>query len=480
MMTYEQAAEYIGNIGRFSIKNSNRHTRMCLERLGAPDRIFPQIHIAGTNGKGSVCAYLADILEESGRKTALFTSPHLVRINERISVNGRPISDEEFLHVFLKVHSLAEELIREGEQQPSYFEFLFLMAEVYFAEQGVDAAVIETGLGGRLDATNCLEDPALTVITSIGMDHMQYLGHTIPEIAAEKAGILRPGVPCVYTAYGSARTAGTAGDCGDAPGAAEEDCRNAPGAAEEDCRNVHAETAARVIGETAARLGAPAFCLRSEDVEILRLSSRGIDFRTSFGYDGVHEFHVTASAPYQAENAALAVLAVKALAENEQTGNNFRDITAEHVRRGLANMRWPGRMEEIAPRTYLDGGHNEDGIRAFLEAVRAVTGLAGGLSSAPMILLFAVVGDKDYEKMIRLLASFSWTQVIVTEVADSRRADSGAVGELFRESGCGCVNVEPDFRRAYGMAAGARGEGWLFICGSLYLAGDLKSILSDQ
>ena len=181
-MTYEEAIRYIEEIPRFSETATLADTRRTLAELGNPDRrIGPVIHVAGTNGKGSVCAFLASVLQEAGLKTALFTSPHLIRMNERISIGGEPVSDADFLRIFLRVKEAVMKRVNEGRPHPLYFEFLFLMAMVYFAEEGTEAAVIETGLGGRLDATNCIERPALTVITEIGLDHVQILGGTISE-----------------------------------------------------------------------------------------------------------------------------------------------------------------------------------------------------------------------------------------------------------------------------------------------------------
>ena len=197
-MNYEEAVAYIEETPKFTTKNKLSHTKECLERLGNPEKKFKVIHVAGTNGKGSTCAFLTSIFREAGYSCGLFTSPHLVVINERFQINEKNIDNQTFMSAFEKVKALADELVAEGSYHPTYFEMLFLMGMVIFAEAGVNYVMLETGLGGRLDATTAVEDPVACVITSISFDHMQYLGNTIAEIAGEKAGIIVPGVPVIY------------------------------------------------------------------------------------------------------------------------------------------------------------------------------------------------------------------------------------------------------------------------------------------
>ncbi len=434
-MTYQEACEAIEKIGRFSVKNSNEHTRRALSYLGRPDRKFPSIHVAGTNGKGSVCAYLSMCMRKSGRRTALFISPHLMRINERMSVDGENISDEEFVSVYEETERACRRMKEEEDlPHPSYFEFLFLMAMVFFARKQVDIAVIETGLGGRLDATNALENPVLAVITSISFDHMQYLGHTITAIAGEKAGIIGEGVPCVY-------------DATDAE-------------------------AARVIAARASEMKSPAYALRPDDyrTEVYRPGS--IDFCTSFRYDGAEHFTVRSEAPYQVQNAALSVLALKAL--RDLYPGTYDDLTAELVREALTETHWPARMDQIRPKVYLDGAHNEDGIARFLEAAGHIA--AGG----PAVLVFAVVSDKDYGDMIGEIArSGIFSHIIITRISGSRQTDPDALAALFTEDGASDMEVVPDVRDAYRRGRALQGSGYLFICGSLYLAGEIEEIIHD-
>ena len=197
-LNYTEAVEYILNVPKFTTKNKPEHTVELLKRLGHPECGMKVIHVAGTNGKGSVCAFLSEMLTLAGKKTALFTSPHLVRINERFQINNVPISDELFLESYQKVQAAIDGMVKDGLPHATYFELLYAVAMVAFQKEKAEYVVLETGLGGRLDATTAVEDPAACVITSISLDHMQYLGNTIPQIAGEKAGIIKMGVPVVF------------------------------------------------------------------------------------------------------------------------------------------------------------------------------------------------------------------------------------------------------------------------------------------
>ena len=430
--TYAEAVRAIDGLTMFAAKHTLAHTRRFLTALGDPDRTYPSIHVAGTNGKGSVCAFTERVLREAGMKTALFTSPHLTDIRERMRIGGEMISEEAFARIYSRVEEVADRLEREeGLHHPSYFEYLYLMAALWFAEENVDIAVIETGLGGRLDCTNTLEKPLLTVITSISLDHMQYLGNTVPEIAGEKAGILKPGVPCVY-------------DSAD-PKAAE------------------------VIAARAAELGISALPVSPEDYKVLENSGGAIDFSLFTRYDvgGPEVFTVPFAAPYQAENAALAVTALRVL--RKEAPALCASLTDETIAEGLAVTSWEGRMEQILPDVYLDGAHNEDGIRRFAEAAQGIAG------DRRRVLLFAAVADKDYADMIGLLAEeLAPDEVFATEIAGKRRAAAEEFAEEFRRRGIGNVSSFSDVERAFREALTAKKDGLLFICGSLYLAGMMK------
>ncbi|MDE5777469.1 MAG: bifunctional folylpolyglutamate synthase/dihydrofolate synthase, partial [Lachnospiraceae bacterium] len=197
MMNYQDCVDYILSIPLFAVKLGTENLNRILDVMGHPERTAPVIHVAGTNGKGSTCSFLSSILTAKGFKTGVFTSPHLININERIRIGTEEISNDDFVAVFEEVMRVVKVVEEDGMAHPSFFEFMFLMAAVYFKKQDVDYAIYETGMGGRLDATNVVK-PELCIITSVGMDHMQFLGDTIEQIAEEKAGIIKQGVPVVY------------------------------------------------------------------------------------------------------------------------------------------------------------------------------------------------------------------------------------------------------------------------------------------
>ncbi len=429
-MNYTEAVAYINETPKFTTKNSLEHTKECLRRLGNPQDSFQVIHVAGTNGKGSVCAYLASVLREGGYGCGLFTSPHLVKINERFQIDEVPVEDELFLRAFEKVKHLADELTAQGSYHPTYFEMLFLMGMCIFQEAGVSYVVLETGLGGRLDATNAIENPLACVITSISMDHIQYLGDTVEAIAGEKAGIIKKAIPVIYDA------------------------------------NRH-ETA-QVIEETAQRVGAPAYPVRREDFEIREITSSGIEF--SYGKtDGrQQEYSIPFIARYQVMNSALALKTLEVLREQQ----DFTALTDSQVKAGIGGTRWQGRMETIQPGVIVDGAHNEDGVANFIETAVYFR------DKYRIVLLFSAVDDKDYPHMIRRICSeLRPAQVVTATIQEERAVDAQVLAQEFRKNGCTCVQAENSVKEAFQQAAELRGDGLLFCIGSLYLIGEIKSLI---
>ena len=429
-MNYEEAVAYIEETPKFTKKNSLDHTRECLRRLGNPEKKFKVIHVAGTNGKGSTCAFLTSILREAGYSCGLFTSPHLVRINERFQINEINIDDDTFLAAFKKVKALADEMVAEGSYHPTYFEMLFLMGMVIFADAGVDYVTLETGLGGRLDATTAVGDPVACVITSISLDHMQYLGDTVSKIAGEKAGIIVPNVPVIYD--------------GNDPDAAE------------------------VIEKRAKELGSPAYKVVQSDARVLGNNKDGIDFSLKDEYYGDTSFHIPFIAWYQVMNASLSLTTMEVL-------RNVIPVTMEQMQEGIKNTRWQGRMETILPGVIVDGAHNEDGVRRFVETAERFQ------DEYPLTLLFSAVNDKDYQDMIHTICQkIRFRKVVTTEVGGYREVPSAELAEIFRKEGCKDVANSDSIQEAFYMAREAKGEdGMLFCVGSLYLVGEIKALLSE-
>lgn len=412
------------------MKHPPEHTRELLSRLGNPQEGIKIIHVAGTNGKGSVCAYLNAMLLAGGKKTGLFTSPHLVRINERFQINGEDVSDEQFLDAFLKVEKAAKEYEAEGEGHPSYFETLFLMGMLIFKEAGVEYLVMETGLGGRLDATNVVEKPLACIITSISRDHTEYLGDTLEAIAGEKAGIIKAGVPVIYDA-------------------------SQPGPAS-------------VIDAKAKEMGSPAWPMEPSFYEMKTQSREGITF--TFAYPGGEkaELAIPYVAKYQMMNASLAFYTMHIL-------QDVHDIPKNVLAEGLSKIKWPCRMEMAAPGVIIDGAHNEDGIAQFVST-------AGYFAKENEItILFTAVADKHYHEMIgEICEGIHPSHVVATQIDGSRVVPAEVLAEDFRKAGCTDVCAEPEIGAAYEKALGKKGSGMLFCVGSLYLAGELKAYLAKR
>ncbi len=429
--TFEQAVEYLYQVPRFTTKNTMEDTKRFLRELGSPDEKLNIIHVAGTNGKGSVCAYMRSILEAAGKKVAVFTSPHLVDIRERFVIGGKMPEKERFLEVFLEIYNKLDwkELETGRGYHPTFFEYLFFMAMILFSEEKTDYCILETGLGGRLDATNSVGKKELCVITRISLEHVEYLGDTIAAIAGEKAGICQSGVPLVYCDAG--------------------------------------EESAAVFENKAKELGIKTYPVSKNHYTNFKINDKTIDFSLKYRYDDNVRFTIATIASYQVENASLAVRAIEVLDKRQE-------ITAEHVRKGLLSCFWAGRMEEVLPEVYVDGAHNADGVRAFLEAVAA-----DGVSARK--LLFSVVSDKDYESMLeKLIESGLFLEIAIARMKGSRAASLTCLEEIMRRyPGCAYTLYEDVGTALHELVAGQNGMR-IYIAGSLYLVGEIKELVSHD
>ena len=430
----ESAWEYLERIPSYSRKKSSLEVvRKFLDRLGNPDRSFQILHVAGTNGKGSTCAMLTSCLTEVGT----FVSPHLVDIRERFLMNGEMVSHDMFDEAFETVYAQIPEWIESGNLHPTYFEFLFYMAMVLFRRAGVSIVVLETGMGGRYDVTNVIEKPLVSVITSISIDHTAFLGDTREAIATHKAGIIKRDRPVVYDGY---------------------------------CEEVNP-----VIESYAAQTGSR--CHRVKDVAYEYQKGK---LKICIPYCGVdEEFMIPFSAPYQARNAALAI---KALEVSELS------VKPDILKAGIRKTRWAARMEEILPGVYLDGAHNEDGIREFLKAAHMICD-ANSHHAVPAArsktwLLFAVSDDKEYKEMLKRIAEALKPDICMLSSMESYRSLS--MDEL--EKTAAAIMDERTEIRCFTQVAEAmkellsdKSEGDVaFIAGSLYLAGEIKAVLEEK
>ena len=429
--TYEEAAAYIEEIPKFTKKHTLEHTKTFLKRLGNPAADRKIVHVAGTNGKGSVCAYLQAILMAEGKRTGFFTSPHLVSVNERIRVDNIQIDNETFLKVFRKVLKIVRQMVEDGIEHPSYFEFLFGMGMTAFAETDVEYIILETVLGGRLDATNAIDNPALAIITSISLDHTAILGDTIEKIAGEKAGIIKPGVPVFFD--GSSKKA------------------------------------AEVIKAKASELGVSCREVTKNAYEIQEVHRKYIAFSRRSAYDKDVIFQVPMCGCYQAMNAELALEASEYLLAGEE-------IHMDRWKEALAELHWEGRMERVGAHITVDGAHNPGAMEAFVESVKALDESERG----EMVLLFSAVSDKKYDQMIEYLCeNLDVKAYVVTQIEDERGVPAEELADVFRRYTDRPVYCKERLEDAVRTAMNERGEtGEIYCLGSLYLVGMMKKLLA--
>ena len=444
--SFEEAEQYLNDTPKFTTKHSIEATREFLEQMGSPDKAMKIIHVAGTNGKGSTCAYLTSILREAGFHTALFTSPHLVDICERFCVDGNNMSHDEFLESFNFIYNMLdwEALANDEGYHPSYFEFLFFMAMHYFSEKNIEWCVLETGLGGMLDATNSVHHKEAAVITRIGLDHMEYLGNTIYEIAGQKAGIIETGVPLIYNDY-----------VPEASKAITEAFEKINFGAENE-KNNEENVCKFAVGENLLLL-----CEKNLET---------VAFSITDGYYKNVCVSLDTVAAYQTENAMLAIRTVEAIGLCEI-------ITAENLTAALNKCHWAGRMEEITTNVFIDGAHNPDGIRAFLETVSK-----DGLDKGRRSLLFGVVADKNFYSMIEeLVESDYFSEIMITPLHTKRSADISQLQDaLGRYEGI-TYHIADDPVAGLKQMISVRTDAGnrIYVAGSLYLVGEIKKAFMD-
>ncbi len=417
-MAYIHATEWQG-----SRPGLERITELC-RALGNPQRGLRCIHVAGTNGKGSTSAMLSSVLRAAGYRTALFTSPYIYRFGERMQIDGEPISDEALCRVMEEVRPHADAMA----DRPTEFELITAAAFLWFFREGVDVAVIEVGLGGRLDATNVIEAPLLSVVTGIALDHTAILGDTVEAIAREKAGIFKRGCPAV-------------------------------------CGFASPEVRAVLSAEAEAR-GADICFADRRALSVKEVTPYG----TVFSYGDTERVAIPFAAVYQPRNAALVLEALEALRRRELA------ISDEAMRRGMASVLWPARFEYFrhAPDVVFDGSHNPEGIAAAAESIRR-------LYDGRILLLTGVMRDKEYPAMIATLSPLV-AHAFCVAPENPRALDAASLADAWQAGGVDAAafgTVEEAMRAAL---CEARASGLpLFILGSLYLYREAKDafLLAD-
>jgi dihydrofolate synthase/folylpolyglutamate synthase len=435
-MDYVSSVRYLLSLGRelaaptqaAAAKFDLENTTVLLERLGRPDRAYPTIHIAGTNGKGSTAAFVESILRQAGFRTGLNTSPHLERINERFRINGREISDDLFAETFTRIHSAIEELLAEGtlRAHPTYFECVTALAFEVFARQRVEFAVIEVGLGGRLDATNVIT-PVVSIITHIDFDHENFLGHSLHEIAGEKAGILKHGVPVVSS-----------------PQVLEAREVVRARATELHCQLIETEEAFRID---------------QESMEGGYVRARATEVATGSQFP----LRLQLAGRFQMQNALNALSAARVL-----QAKNFR-ISDESIVRGVATARWPGRLEKLQshPDIYLDGAHNPGAARELARF------LEENFANRRILLIYGAMRDKAVDEVAGLLFPLA-AEITFTQPNNPRAVSASQLAHMAGHHAAHFSIVDNAESALDVVLADAQPNDVIFVTGSLYLVGQLR------
>jgi dihydrofolate synthase / folylpolyglutamate synthase len=420
-VTYRESLDYLTSLGRFGIKLGLERTESLLHALGDPQELFQGVLVAGTNGKGSVCAMVSSILQAAGYRVGLMPKPHLISYTERIQVDQRPIAEADFAALLTELQPAINKVAAELGP-PTEFEILTSAAFYYFARAGIDLLVCEVGLGGRLDSTNVL-DLGVNVITNIALDHTQHLGSTLEAIAAEKAGILKPDSVAITGAQPPALAV--------------------------------IEAKARDQRIPLLRLG--------QEIEVSAIDKDWAGVQATITTPGgtYRDLRIPLLGVYQADNAALAVASIDALRSRGW------DISNGALRDGLARTRWPGRLEVIDrdPIVLVDGAHNPAALERSLEAVQKLA------KSRPLVIVFGAMRDKDLSSMLALLRRVN-APVIFSRIDWHRAEAPEELAKRFEGESETAESATAALSRAREMAGR---DGLVFVCGSLYLVGEVKA-----
>lgn len=426
-MEYADAVDYVESLGKFGIHLGMERIQGLTALLDHPERKIRTVHVTGTNGKGSVTTFLANMLQQAGLKVGSYTSPHFVRYNERICLNGEEISNEDFAAVTEKTKAALDRFLAQGGEQPTQFEFITAMAFLYFAEKQVDCAVIEVGMGGLWDSTNIIT-PEVSVITNVTLEHTERLGKTIEAIAAQKAGIIKPGVPVVTEAEGKAL---------------------------------------EVIRGAAEANHAPLY-VYGDDFSTEELTS-SMDTQTFLYRLGEKELEVAIHLPgeHQILNGAAALTAAEILRDK----HGVPDETA--MLRGMEAARWPGRLERIHrnPDIILDGAHNPSGVTVLRKALDEY------YPKARRIYVFGMMADKDVSQVSDILFRPEDTIYTVLAHEGDRSEKPEKLAQRLHKNAVPMENLTAAYQRAVSEAGP---EDVVIVCGSLYLIGTFKELGLDR
>lgn len=423
-MTYEEALAFIHGTYKFGSKLGLENIKVLLEKLGSPEKTLKFVHVAGTNGKGSTCAFIQSVLMEAGYLTGLYTSPFIETFNERIRVNHTLITSDELAQLTFKVKLMVEEMVAEGHQHPTEFEVVTAIAMLYYQMKQCDVVVLEVGLGGRLDATNVIETPLVSVITPLDYDHMEYLGHTLTAIAGEKAGIIKIGGKTV-----------TYPQTEEAQAVIRSVCQSQKNALVE---------------------------VSFKELEIQSVAFGSLHFK----YQGM-PYEIGLFAPYQAENAVVAIEVLKILREKHQFS-----LTDEHIALGLKRAKWIGRLEIVSEKPFIiiDGAHNMHGIRGLAKSIDVLG------NDYRIVGIVGILKDKEVDGMIEVISPYL-DQVITTKPDNPRAMSAETLATHFEASKVlgHYESIKEAVEKIYELDAIAETPTLYLGFGSLYMIGEIRS-----
>lgn len=430
-MNYNEAIDYIENTAKFGKNKGLERTNKILELLGNPHKDLKCIHIAGTNGKGSTTAMLTQILMESGYKVGMYTSPFIEEFEERIQINNNNIPKEKLCEVVEKVKIAVDKACELGYDEPTEFEIITAVMFVYFNEERVDYAVIEVGLGGRIDATNVI-NPLISIITSISYDHIKILGNTLEEIAYEKAGIIKEKTPVILYPV--------------------------------------EEEAKLSIEKVAKEKQSPITYVKIENAvlkeKLYNVPYQEITVNTS---KNTYEIQLSLLGTHQLLNCSVVINAA------EELQNIGVNIKKEHIIDGLKKVKWPGRLEMLKakPMVVIDGAHNIDGITSLKSSINTY------FKYNKLILIMGILSDKQVEEMVKVITSEA-SNIITVTPPSYRAENSSELVEIIKKYNSNCEAIE-DYKEAYAKALSyANEDDLVLICGSLYMVGEMRKTIRNQ
>lgn len=430
-MNYNESIHYLEEeVGFGSVPGLERIQALC-DKLGNPERNLPIVHVAGTNGKGSAVAMLSSILKEAGYRVGTYTSPHLERYNERFLINGQEITDDDFAKEITLMKTLCAELAAEGKAVPTLFEIVTGAAFHYFAAQKVDVLILEVGLGGKYDATNIVPSPLLSLIMSISIDHTDFLGNSLEQIAAEKAGIIKKNSPVVLY--------------------------------------YQDEMVYNIMWTKSQELHAPFYCPENTEIHISSQTLEGTVFSVKNDLLDLSDLYLPLLGAHQIKN-CITVLEGCAILQK-----NGLSLSENAIREGLKNTRWAGRMECCGkePLVLLDGAHNADGILQLATAMQTY------FNEKKVTLILGVLGDKEYDKMAEVILPHA-DAVILTEPHSERKLDVFSLARSISNHS-GAIYTEKEIEAAFEKARSITpADDIILCCGSLYMIGAMRTYIKSK